>query len=62
MSPFRWANGGSVNVFLSMISVLWENAAVFGNGYGIQGQSYVALLQGNGMSAGFHYRNLILGM
>ena len=27
-----------------------------------QGQNYVALLPGNEMSAGFHYRNLILGI
>ena len=27
-----------------------------------QGQNYVALLRGNEMSAGFHYRNWILGI
>ena len=27
-----------------------------------QGQNYVALLHGKEMSAGFHYRNLILGI
>ena len=27
-----------------------------------QGQSYVVLLPGNEMSAGFHYRNLVLGI
>ena len=33
-----------------------------GNGPGIQGQNYVALLQGSEMTAGFHYRNWILGI
>ena len=32
------------------------------NGYGIQGQNYVALLQGKEMPSGFHFRNLILGI
>ena len=53
MSPFHWANGGSVNVFLSMISVLWENAAVFGNGYGIQGQSMLHCFREMGCQQGF---------
>ena len=33
-----------------------------GNGYGIQGQDYVALLLGSEMSAEFQHRNLILGI
>ena len=41
---------------------LWEDAAILGSGYGIQGQNYVALLQGSEMSAGFHSKNLILGI
>ena len=36
--------------------------AILGNGYGIQGQNHVALLQGSEMPAGLHYRNLILGI
>ena len=31
--------------------------AILENGYGIQVQNYIALLQGNEMTAGFHYRN-----
>ena len=34
--------------------------AILGNWCGIQGQIYVALLQGSEMTAGFHYRNWIL--
>ena len=48
---------------MSMVLVLWgEVAAIFGNRYVIQGQNYVALLQGNEMPATFHNRNLILGI
>ena len=36
--------------------------AILGNGCGIQGQNYVALLQGSEMSAEFHHRNFILGI
>ena len=36
--------------------------AILGNGYGIQGQNYVAFLQESGMPAGFLSRNLILGI
>ena len=42
-------------------STMGVGAAV-GNGPGIQGQNYVALLQGSEMTAGFHYRNWILGI
>ena len=45
-----------------MVLVLWAVNAILGNGYGIQGQNYVALLQGSEMTAGFHFRNLILGI
>ena len=47
---------------MSMVLVLWAVNAILGNGYGIQGQNYVALLQGSEMTAGFHFRNLILGI
>ena len=54
-------NDGSAVVFLnvSMVLVLWEVAAILGNGCGIQGQNYVAWLQGSKMPVGFHYKNLI---
>ena len=45
-----------------VILVLWGVGAILGNGYGIQRQNYVALLLGSEISAGFHYRNLILGI
>ena len=47
---------------VSMVLVLLEVGAILGNGYGIQGQSYVALFWGSAVPAGFHYRNLILGI
>ena len=47
---------------VSMVLVLWEVGAILGNGYGIQGQNYVAMLQGCRMPAGFLSRNLILGI
>ena len=43
-------NGVSVDGFLrkvSMVLVLWEVRAILGNGYGIQGENYVALFLGN---------------
>ena len=40
---------------VSMVLIIW-------NGYGIQGQNYVGLLQGSGMPAGLLYINLILGI
>ena len=49
-------------VFFCMVStvlVLWEVAAVLGNGCGNQGQNYVAWLQGSKMPIGFHLKNLI---
>ena len=33
---------------------------ILGNGCEIQGQNYAKLLQGNGMTAGYHYTNWIL--
>ena len=41
-------NGGSVEVFLHMVSIFlvsWGVGAILGNRYGIQEQNYVALLQ-----------------
>ena len=54
-------NDGSVVVFcmVSMVLVLWEVAAILGNGCGIQGQNYVVWLQGSKMPVGFHYKKLI---
>ena len=53
-------NDGSVDVFLvSMVLFLWEVAVIIGNGCGIQGQNYVAWLQGSKMPAGFHYKNVV---
>ena len=63
--PYDWANGGSADIFLCMVSmvlVLWGVDAILGNGYGISGQNYVTLLRGSEMSTGFHYKNLILGI
>ena len=47
---------------VSTVLVLWEVAAILGNGYGIEGQNYVALLQGSEMPAGFQHRNLVLSI
>ena len=52
----------SVDVFFCMVNmvlVLWEVAAILGNGFGIQGQNYVAWLQVSKMPVGFRYKNLI---
>ena len=40
---------------------LWRVCAILGNRYRIQGQNYVSLFQGSEISAGFHYRDWILG-
>ena len=45
-----------------MVLLLWKVDAILGNGYGIYGQNYVALLQGSEISTGFHYRVVILGI
>ena len=44
---------------VSMVLVVWEVAAILGNGCEIQGQNYVAWLQGSKMPVGLHYKNLI---
>ena len=41
---------GLVIVFLVLLK--WEVAAILGNGCGVQGQNYVAWLQGSKMSVG----------
>ena len=46
----------------SMVLVLWDAGAILGNGYGIQGQNYVALLQGSRIPVGLLSRNLIIGI
>ena len=43
---------------VNMVLVLWEVAAILGNGFGIQGQNYVAWLQVSKMPVGFRYKNL----
>ena len=45
---FDWADCGSVDVLLCMLSavlVLWGVGAILGNGYDIKGQHYIAILQ-----------------
>ena len=69
MHPYNGVNGGSVDDFVRMFSkrilthllcilVLRGFGAILGNRYEIQGQKYVALLQGSEITAEFHYRNL----
>ena len=45
-----------------MVIVLWKVTAILGNGSGMQGQKYIAWLQGSEIPVGFHYRNLISGI
>ena len=47
---------------VSMVLVPWIVGAILGNGYGIHAQNYVALLQESEITAGFCYRNWILGI
>ena len=54
--PSRWVNA---YMFCTPPS---HSVASAGSLDVFQGQNYVALLPGNEMSAGFHYRNLILGI
>ena len=46
----------------STVLLLWGADVILGDGYEIYEQNYVALFQGSEMSAGFHYRGLILGI
>ena len=65
VSPYDWSNDGSAVAFshmMSMVLLLWGICTILGNGYGIHGQNYVALLQGIEMIARFHYKNLTLGI
>ena len=39
-----------------------EVGAILGNGCGIQGQNYIALLHGCEVTARFHYKDWILGI
>ena len=45
-----------------LVLVLWGAGPVLRNVYGIYGQNDVALLKGSEMSAGLHFRNLILNI
>ena len=51
-----------ISCILKKVLVLWEVGAILGDRYGIQEQNYVPLLQGSGMPAGFHYKNLALSI
>ena len=42
-----------------MVIALWKVTAVLGTVCGMQGEKYVAWLQGSEVPVGFHYRNLI---
>ena len=53
-------------VMMVLLTFFWDGqygfstvavGAILGNGYGIQGQNYVSLLQGSGITAGFHHRS-----
>ena len=64
----EWANVDSVDFFFTYGEYgvsLKKVGPILGNGYGIYGQIYVALLQGSEMSemsAGLHCRNIILAL
>ena len=62
MVPCDWANSGSVDFFFTwwVWFYLWGVDATLGNGYGVEEQNYVVLLQESEMYAGFCYRDLIL--
>ena len=44
MTPYDWANGGSIVVFyvVRIVLVMWGVGAILKNRYGIQGQNHVA--------------------
>ena len=53
-------------VMMVLLTFFWDGeygfsivavGAILGKGCGIQGQNYVALLQGSGTTAGFHHRS-----
>ena len=45
---------------VSVVVVPWGVSAIPANGYRIQGQNYVALIQESEITADFHYRNYVL--
>ena len=61
-APDDWTDGGAGDVFFNgTVLLLWGVDAILQNGCGIQAQNYFVLLQGSEMTAGSHYRGLILG-
>ena len=56
----KWVMVVLSDAFLDGELILQETDAILGDGYGSQGQWYVALLQGSEMSAGFRYKGLML--
>ena len=53
------------NIFIKKFLKWWnltfiDHPGILGNGRGIPGQNYIKLLQGSGITAGYHYRNWIL--
>ena len=60
---YDWTDGSSVGIFLNgMVLLLCGVDAILQNGCGIEGQNYVVSLQESKMTAGYHYRGLILGI
>ena len=50
-------------ILICSLPLTFSNSGASGGSFDVfQGQNYVALLRGNEMSAGFHYRNWILGI
>ena len=50
-------------ILIRSVPLPFSHSGVSGDSFDVfQGQNYVALLRGNEMSAGFHYRNWILGI
>ena len=47
---------------VGIVFLLWGVDAILRDGCGIYEQNYVASLQGSEMSAGYHYRGLMLGI
>ena len=57
-------NGGAAGILFAWygFSPPQEFAAILGKGCEIQGQNYIAWLQGSKMLVGFYYRKLIEGI
>ena len=50
-------------ILICSVPLPFSHSGASGGSFDVfQGQNYVALLRGNEMSAGFHYRNWILGI